>query len=240
MAQKTEGIDVVDAIVANWLDDSFEVKSVQEFNGNLKLLIRKLKTRHYSQKIGMPIDNLEPALGRDGKFIEKHRGYAELLKILADSQVQSLTLITSRETLREEIYNIQKYTLDSLSVKSWKKFFESKKINADYDGILKEINQAYGGNAQAMRLIYSQILLSPKENTDDENKPADLNQYLRISLIVCNNSSICLGHDRDYFFPLICLNSVTSVSSLMPASCKIASSFSAARFNPANSAAAGA
>jgi hypothetical protein len=177
MAQKTEGIDVVDAIVANWLDDSFEVKSVQEFNGNLKLLIRKLKTRHYSQKIGMPIDNLEPALGRDGKFIEKHRGYAELLKILADSQVQSLTLITSRETLREEIYNIQKYTLDSLSVKSWKKFFESKKINADYDGILKEINQAYGGNAQAMRLIYSQILLSPKENTDDKNKPADLNQY---------------------------------------------------------------
>jgi hypothetical protein len=177
MAKETENIEQVDSIVADCLKNDFNVNSVQELNGNLKLLSRKLKAKHYSQKIGILIDNLEPALDRDGKFIEKHRGYAELLKVLADSQVHSLTLITSRETLREDIYNIQQYPLCGLSIEAWQEFFKSSKIKAD-DNDLEEINQAYGGNAKAMGLIAGQILLSRKEKiVDPKIKPADLNQY---------------------------------------------------------------
>jgi nucleoside phosphorylase len=174
MAKETEDIDLVDDIIANWLKHDFSTQPVSELKGNLDLLSRKLKAKHNSQKIGILIDNIEPALDRNGRFIKKHHGYFELLKVLADSEV--LTLITSRETLREEgIFNIQQYSLKGLSSEVWRDFFESWKIKVDNNNILEEIHQAYGGNAKAMCLLAVEIYSLC--STDNSDKSISLGLY---------------------------------------------------------------
>jgi len=46
--------------------------------------IDRLKRKLQSDRMGILIDNLEPALDSAGKFIELHRRYVELLRVLAD------------------------------------------------------------------------------------------------------------------------------------------------------------
>jgi hypothetical protein len=59
----------------------------REFLVSLDRLKRKLQ----AERIGILIDNLEPALDSAGKFIEAHRRYVELLRVLSDPTVLSLT-----------------------------------------------------------------------------------------------------------------------------------------------------
>ena len=94
MATRTEDITPVTFIVEEWLKNDFTVEPSQDFGISLKRLKEQLKTR----KVGLLIDNLEMAL-EGGKFIEDHHQYVDLFKVLADADVQSLTLITSRERL---------------------------------------------------------------------------------------------------------------------------------------------
>jgi hypothetical protein len=49
----------------------------------------RLKRKLQNERIGILIDNLEPALDAAGKFIEPHRRYVEVLRILSDPSVQS-------------------------------------------------------------------------------------------------------------------------------------------------------
>ena len=65
--------------------------------GDVAVVKLQLQTR----KIGVLIDNLEPAVDGQGRFIEPHRRYVELLRVLADANVLSVTLITSRDRLCE-------------------------------------------------------------------------------------------------------------------------------------------
>ena len=53
-----------------------------------------LKRKLQAERIGILIDSLESALDSAGKFIEAHRRYVELLPVLSDPTVQSITLIT--------------------------------------------------------------------------------------------------------------------------------------------------
>ena len=59
----------------------------------LMISLDRLKQKLQTEEIGILIDNLEPALDGNGNFIEPHRSYVELLRVLTDFSVKSITLI---------------------------------------------------------------------------------------------------------------------------------------------------
>jgi hypothetical protein len=123
----------------------------REFMVSLDRLKRKLQ----QERIGVLIDNLEPALDGNGRFVEEHRDYIELLRVLTDSSLRSTTLITSRESLNEGL-DIQTLNLGGLKVPVWQIFFSQQGINAD-TSVLAEVHKAYGGNALAMKILCDPI-----------------------------------------------------------------------------------
>ena len=76
-----------------------------------------------------------------------------------------MTLITSRERLRESSVTVQHYPLKSLDVLAWEQFFQSQGLvpltldarGAEGEGALAALHNAYGGNAKAMEIICSSI-----------------------------------------------------------------------------------
>ncbi|MBD2483065.1 tetratricopeptide repeat protein [Planktothrix sp. FACHB-1365] len=148
MAKERETISPVETIVEEWLKKDFEEEPGRDFMVSLGRLKRLLQT----QKIGILIDNLEPALDSEFRFIEPHRRYIELLRMLTDPMVQSVTLITSRERLCEGDITVETYRLPELDYCAWKQYFEYYQIN-NHDSILTEMHKVYGGNAKAMRIL---------------------------------------------------------------------------------------
>lgn len=67
--------------------------------------IDRLKRKLQAERIGILIDNLEPALDAAGKFIEPHRRYVELLRVLADPAVQSIRYWLVKEWRVESLVN---------------------------------------------------------------------------------------------------------------------------------------
>ncbi|MCF2147104.1 hypothetical protein IQ276_011720 [Desmonostoc muscorum LEGE 12446] len=137
----------------------FERRGLKILELKFPKMLEQLKSELQTQKIGFLINNLESYL-ISGEFIEPHQSdYVEILKALADSSVKSITLITSREPLyddRLKSEDIKFYHLEGLKVDAWKDFFKIHNINIDIDAI-SEINQAYGGNAEAMSLMCADI-----------------------------------------------------------------------------------
>lgn len=117
--------------------------------------LARLRSKLESESIGVLVDNLEPALGEGGRFIENHRSYVELLRVLCGSSVRSITLITSRENVAENL-DIEVYPLERLSLAAWEEYFQQKAIDRN-TSILGEIHQAYQGNALAMKMLRSRI-----------------------------------------------------------------------------------
>jgi ferritin-like metal-binding protein YciE len=149
MAKEQENITAVESVVEEWLKQHFQEEPGREFGITLDRLKTQLKTR----KVGVLIDNLEPALDEKGRFVEKHNGYVRLLGILADANVQSVTLITSRERLCDDRVNgIYHYPLSVLDVTAWQEFFTSRKIKIDTPS-LEAMHKVYGGNAKAMDIL---------------------------------------------------------------------------------------
>ncbi|VXD18216.1 NB-ARC domain-containing protein [Planktothrix paucivesiculata] len=148
MAKERETISPVESIVDEWLKKDFDEEPGRDFMVSLGRLKRLLQ----NQKIGILIDNLEPALDSEFRFIEPHRRYIELLRMLTDPMVQSVTLITSRERLCEGDITVETYRLPGLDYCAWKQYFEYYQIN-NHDSILTEMHKAYGGNAKAMRIL---------------------------------------------------------------------------------------
>jgi tetratricopeptide (TPR) repeat protein len=152
MAKEKENIQLVESVIEGWLKQDFEEEPGREFWEMLRRLKRQLQTR----KIGVLIDNLEPALDGQGRFIEPHRRYVELLRVLADATVLSVTLITSRDRLCEPDVNVAHYSLPGLDEQAWQQFFMSRHINIDIP-TLNAMNKAYGGNAKAMGILWGAI-----------------------------------------------------------------------------------
>ena len=150
MAKEKENITLVESVIEEWLKRDFQEEPGREFGVTLGRLKRQLQMR----RVGVLIDNLEPALDGQGRFIEPHRRYVELLRVLADSSVQSVTLITSREPLAEGL-GITNYPLPSLDEQAWQDFF-SHDIEIDAT-TLKEMHKAYGGNGLAMTILCDPI-----------------------------------------------------------------------------------
>ena len=151
MAKEKENITPVESAIEEWLKQDFQEEPGREFGITLGRLKRQLQTR----RVGILIDNLEPALDGQGRFIEPHRRYVELLRVLADSSLQSVTLITSREPLAECV-GVTNYSLPSLKEQAWQDFFTRRDIDIDAT-TLREIHKAYGGNALAMNILCAPI-----------------------------------------------------------------------------------
>ena len=167
IAKETKDIASIEGLIEEKLRQLGEEPG-REFLVSLDRLKRKLQ----GDRIGILIDNLEPALDSTGKFIEAHRRYLEVLRVLNDPTVQSLTLITSRERLREPAITVHHYGLKSLDVKAWSQFFQSRNIQLTplssdgSEGALAALHHAYGGNAKAMDMISGAVLEDFSGNVD--------------------------------------------------------------------------
>ncbi|WP_414517399.1 AAA family ATPase [Nostoc sp. PCC 9305] len=155
MATEIQNLTPVESVVEEWLRRYFNEEPGCDFGISLERLRRKLREQTF--KIGVFIDNLETALDKNGKFLEYRRPYVELLRVLADTDVHSITLVTSRERLRESSVEVHLYPLEGLDDEAWRQFFSNCHINCDCT-ILNEICTAYGGNAKAMQILRGAIL----------------------------------------------------------------------------------
>ncbi|NES80931.1 MAG: tetratricopeptide repeat protein [Moorea sp. SIO2B7] len=151
IAKETKDIASVESLVEEKLRNLGEEPG-REFMVSLDRLKQRLKI----EPIGILIDNLEPALDTSGRFIEQHRSYLELLRVLTDTSVKYTTLITSRERLCEGL-DITLYRLSSLTPKVWSEYWDYQEIKTDTP-ILNEIHRAFGGNALAMKVLCEPIL----------------------------------------------------------------------------------
>ena len=138
--------------VEGWIEDrlrlDFKEKLGQKFD--LMRLLDRLRRHLQTQQLAILIDNLEPALDENGKFIAL--GYVQLIRVLAEPNVKSITLITSRERPNESKVTIEPYPLPELDENAWREFFSKFEINA-HTPDLSAMHQAYGGNALAMKVL---------------------------------------------------------------------------------------
>ncbi|MBE9139855.1 NB-ARC domain-containing protein [Nodosilinea sp. LEGE 07088] len=148
MAQDPADITPVEWVVEEWLRQDFGVEPGRQFGVTLDRLRRQLRQR----SVAVLIDNLEPALDAQGRFITPHRRYVELLRVLADSRGQTLTLMTSRDRLCEPGLPIAHYRLPGLGLAAWATYFNHRGI-ADNGSSLPAMHSAYGGNAKAMEIL---------------------------------------------------------------------------------------
>lgn len=70
--------------------------------------------------------------------------------------MHSVTLVTSRERLRESSIEVNLYSLEGLDEQVWQQFFSSRNINCN-STVLNEMCRAYGGNAKAMQILRGAI-----------------------------------------------------------------------------------
>ncbi|RCJ36467.1 NB-ARC domain-containing protein [Nostoc minutum NIES-26] len=152
MAKETQNITPVERVVEEWLKQDFHEEPGVEFGVTLGRLKRQL----HSRRIGVLIDNLEPALDRQGRLIAPHRNYVELLRVLADARVQSVTLITSRDRFCESGLNVDRYRLPGLDRTAWQQFFSNHGLAMDLP-TLQIMHRTYGGNAKAMGILCGSI-----------------------------------------------------------------------------------
>ncbi len=163
MAKESQNIVSVESVVEEWLRGDFHEEPGREFGINLKRLLRKL--RDGTKKMGVLIDNLESALDKNGRIISFQRSYVELLRVLTDPTIQSVTLITSCERLYESGVDVSSYSLRGLNESAWKQFFTSRQINSQANA-LSEMWSAFGGNAKAMQIISGTIKKDFEGNAD--------------------------------------------------------------------------
>jgi tetratricopeptide (TPR) repeat protein len=154
-----------------------------EPGANLMSSLDDLKEKLKDEKLGILIDNLHSGLDDSGKFTEQHRSYEELLIILGDSGVQSLTLITSREYLHESSIKFEQSNLLGLDSKTWQKYFDYYKIIRKIeDDCLEEIRDAFDGNAKAMEVISKAVIKDNEGNLENYWKRNKDNLLIELTL----------------------------------------------------------
>ena len=155
--------------VSQILRKEFDEEPSRDFQTNLEILREKLSDK--SRPIGVLIDNLEPALDANFRFLEKLRGYEDLLRILGDRDVCSFTLITSRRSLIVQRVKVHEYSLQGLDIAAWREYFYDCE-NAATSEDLEQMCVAYNGNAKAMDILHGAIT-----NRFDGNITAYWNRY---------------------------------------------------------------
>jgi tetratricopeptide (TPR) repeat protein len=118
IAKETNNITSIEGLIEERLQQ-LDLEPGREFGISLDRLKHKLA----QEPIGILIDNLEPVLDRNGKFISPHRSYVEFLVTLATPGLKSLTLITSRDRLSESAVKLRRYLLPGLELAAWQYYF---------------------------------------------------------------------------------------------------------------------
>ncbi|MEO0948495.1 MAG: NB-ARC domain-containing protein, partial [Cyanobacteria bacterium J06641_5] len=152
VAKEARNIAPAAAIVQEWLGRDFNEEPGQDFATNLARLKRHLCTR----RTGILIDNLEPALDKDGCFQANYRDYIELLRVLSDARSQAIVLVTSRDRLCEADLTFTHLRLSGLSVATWSEYFSARGLEIDSE-ITAALQKTYGGNAKAMGIMAGAI-----------------------------------------------------------------------------------
>ncbi|NEQ52723.1 MAG: tetratricopeptide repeat protein [Leptolyngbya sp. SIO3F4] len=154
IAQETSNLTAVEHILDEWLRQDLNDEPGQDFSISLSRLRRHLK----QQRIGILIDNLEPALDGNGQFVVEARRYLELLKLLSDFAINTTTIITSRDRLCEPGIKAHHYRLPRLTLTDWQQCFDYHKLwFPNPNTILQCLHRTYGGNAKAMEILCSTI-----------------------------------------------------------------------------------
>ncbi|MEL6554347.1 MAG: NB-ARC domain-containing protein [Cyanobacteria bacterium J06621_11] len=150
MAKETENITPVESVVEEWLRQHFNEEPGREFG----ITLSRLKHHLHTKKVGVLIDNLEPALDGNGQFVADHRHYVELLRVLGATP--ATVLITSRDRLCEPGVKVHHYRLPGLTIDAWQQFFGAhlteppSPLNTT---VLTKMHRAYAGNAKAMEIL---------------------------------------------------------------------------------------
>ncbi|HEY9824995.1 MAG TPA: ATP-binding protein, partial [Stenomitos sp.] len=152
MAKDPQGVTPAQQVVEEWLKHDFQDETGLAFGIALERLKRHLRRR----KVGLLIDNIESALDAQGQFCPQQRAYVELLSTLASPQVQSITLVASRDRLCEPSLTLTHYRLPGLTQKAWQDFWSQLGI-AIHEPTLSAMHHAYGGNAKAMGILAGAI-----------------------------------------------------------------------------------
>jgi tetratricopeptide (TPR) repeat protein len=145
--------------VSQILRKEFDEEPSRDFQTNLEILKEKLSDK--LRPIGVLIDNLEPALDANFRFLEKLRGYEDLLRILGDRDVCSFTLITSRRSLIVQRVKVHEYSLQGLDIEAWREYFHDCENGANSED-LEQMRDAYNGNAKAMEILHGAITNSER------------------------------------------------------------------------------
>jgi tetratricopeptide (TPR) repeat protein len=161
MAKESQNLVSVESIVEEWLQKDLGEEAGKEFGVTLCRLKRQLEKR----EIGTIIDNFETILDKDGKIVTAYRSYLELLRVLTDWRVKSLTIITSRDRLCEADLNLVHYRLTGLDLSGWQEYFQHRQINFS-PFCLSELHRLYGGNAKAMGILCGTIQTDFEGNLD--------------------------------------------------------------------------
>jgi tetratricopeptide (TPR) repeat protein len=148
MAKETQTLMAAERILEEWLRQEFQEEPGLEFG----IALQRLKRHLRQERIGVLIDNLEPALDAHGQLFAEQRNYVELLRILSDPQVQGIALVTSRDRLCEPSVHAQHYKLPGLNLKAWEDYFAQQQV-AIHEPTLSPMHHAYGGNAKAMGIL---------------------------------------------------------------------------------------
>ena len=131
----------------------------------LGISLDRLRTQLELKRIGVLVNNLESILDEEGKLTQSHHNYVELLSVLSGSSVRSLTLITSREKVQENL-DVEVYALEHLSLQAWQEYFQQKDIDTNTP-LLGKIHQVYQGNALAMKFLRSHIAADYRSSISD-------------------------------------------------------------------------
>ena len=165
MAKETQYITSAEGVVLSWIKQHFQEEPARTFSAALEQLKRHLQASD-SRKVGVLIDNLEPAIDRNGCFLAAQRDYAALLETLADPTLNCVILLTSREPVHEAALvksirgrmPLQPYVLSGLDEPAWRQFFDHREIATD-SPVFLDLHRAYSGNPKAMRILSSAIRL---------------------------------------------------------------------------------
>ncbi|WP_159790477.1 tetratricopeptide repeat protein [Sodalinema gerasimenkoae] len=152
LGKETQNISSAEGLIEQKLRDLGE-----EPGREFMVSCDRLRSKLQAEALPVLVDNLEPALDENGRLIETHRSYVELFRVLSDASSKSLTLITSRERVRESL-NINLYPLEHLSLEAWQEYLNQTNLRSDTP-VLVEIHQAYRGNALAMKVLRERITL---------------------------------------------------------------------------------
>jgi tetratricopeptide (TPR) repeat protein len=137
-------------VVAELLRAKFNQDPGRDFGANLNSLRRALERT--AEPIGILIDNLDVTLDGKGHFLEPHRHYLDLLLVLSDCGPNVVTLITSREKMREGRLIPDCYRLEGLDQLTWQRYFDHRHISIS-PATLAELWSACAGNPKAMKIL---------------------------------------------------------------------------------------